>query len=148
MRIVTFAVVAVLWIMLLTAGVFTDVPLAFASATATPTVTPTPTFINSQGSAGVPITVADCAASTTKLLAGKRGRTSWTILPEGGDIRCELGTADDGAPVIAPSATAGFLFKSNVGVSESTLGLGSSFVTLRLDCCGVSGAVPVSTEEE
>jgi hypothetical protein len=67
------------------------------------------------------------------------------LLPEGADIRCELGTAQNGAPVFTPTATVGFLFKSNVLVPETTINIGVGIAKMRLDCCGVAGAVSVSS---
>ncbi len=144
----------------------TATPTATPSATATATTvvvpTPTPTTtpipnptpiaggpINSQGVAGAPVSVSTCASGSSKLLAGNASRSDWSVLPEGCDMRCMLGTTQDVAPPIPPSATAGMLFKSNILVPERTLqSLGSATVTRRMDCCGVSGACSVSTWEE
>ncbi len=106
------------------------------------------TTVNSQGVAGVPVSVGACSGAATKVLAGNNTRASWTILPEGADIRCNVGTAGDTAASPAPTATVGFLFKSNSLVPETTLNIGSSVAMLRLDCCGVSGAVSVDSWEE
>jgi hypothetical protein len=60
-------------------------------------------------------------------------------MPEGADIRCETGTSGNAAASPAPTATVGILLKSNVVVTETVLS------SLRIDCCGVAGAVSVDT---
>lgn len=100
--------------------------------------------INQQGSAGAPVSAGACSGAATLVIAGSPANTSWAIMPEGADIRCEVGTSANVAASPAPSATVGFLFKSNVLVTEPIGGLG----VLRLDCCGVAGAVPVDTWQQ
>ncbi len=99
------------------------------------------TVINQQGVSGAPVSAGACSGAATEVIAGSPATTSYAFMPEGADIRCELGTSANGAASPAPSATVGFLFKSNVLVTEPVGGLG----TLRLDCCGVAGAVSVDT---
>lgn len=114
-------------------------------ASATPT--PTPSIINDLGSAGAPVAVAACSSGSTQIIEGSRSNTTWTVLCEA-DARCELGDSLNDAPVIAPTATVGFLFKANVYVTEASVGLGSAVVTNRVDCCGVAGATSCDTWRE
>ena len=102
--------------------------------------------VNEAGSAGAPVSAANGTA--TKIIASVGSSTDWSFMPEGADIRCNLRTSADGAASPAPTATVGFLFKSNVLVTNNTLGLGASTAKLGLDCAGVAGAVPVDTWHE
>lgn len=105
-------------------------------------------LINEQGTAGVPVSVQACSGGSTKTIASVYSSTTWTLMPEGADIRCEQRALPDGAAVITPTATVGFLFKSNVLVAEPTLNIGGTAARLGLDCCGVAGAVSVDTWHE
>lgn len=98
--------------------------------------------INEQGTSGAPIQVHACAVQADEVIAGTPASTSWAILPEGADIRCGVGTSANGAASPVPTATVGILLKSNVLVTETLLS------TLRVDCCGVAGAVSVDTWHE
>lgn len=104
--------------------------------------------VNSQGTAGAPVSAGACAGGATIVLLGNPSRSTWTLMPEGADIRCNVGTSGNVAASPVPTATVGFLFKSNILAPEKTIGIGSSVAGLRLDCCGVAGAVPVDTWEE
>lgn len=120
---------------------------ATPSLTPTPSATPTPYIINDQGLGGAPVAVSACASGSTEVIMGSRTNTTWTVQCEA-DCRCELGDSVNDAPVIAPSATVGFLFKANVPYNEASIGLGSSVVTLRMDCCGVAGATSCDSWRE
>jgi hypothetical protein len=100
--------------------------------------------INQQGVAGVPVSAGACSGGATEVIAGSPANTNWAIMPEGADIRCEVGTSANVAASPVPTATVGLLFKSNVLVTEPIGGLG----VLRLDCCGVAGAVSVDTWQQ
>jgi hypothetical protein len=102
--------------------------------------------INEAGSAGAPVTAASGVA--TKIISSVSTSTDWSFMPEGGDVRCELRGSPDAAASPAPSATVGFLFKSNVLIANTTFGLGATTAKLGLDCAGVSGGVPVDTWHE
>jgi hypothetical protein len=106
------------------------------------------TVVNERGVAGAPISVHACSVQADEVIPGTPTTSNWSIMPEGADIRCNVGTSANGAASPVPTASVGFLFKSNVLVPETTLNLGSSVGTLRLDCCGVAGAVPVDSWHE
>jgi len=108
----------------------------------------TPPVINEQGTSGAPVSAGACSGGATEMFPTSYTTTDWSLMPEGGDIRCELRAIPDGAASPVPTATVGFLFKSNVLVSQTTLNLGSAVVRFGLDCCGVSGAVSVDTWRE
>jgi hypothetical protein len=102
--------------------------------------------INETGTSGAPVSVGACSGAATKVIASDPSALSWSLIPESGDIRCMPRTLADGAASPAPTATVGFLMKSNVVVEENNLR--SMVVTQGLDCCGVSGAVSVDTWRE
>lgn len=102
--------------------------------------------VNEAGSAGAPVSAASGVA--TKIIASVAISTDWSFMPEGGDVRCNLRTSADGAASPTPSATVGFLFKSNVLVTNATIGIGATTAKLGLDCAGVAGSVPVDTWHE
>lgn len=102
---------------------------------------------NSLGTTKAPLSITSAA----KVLAGNQFRRSWCILPEGVDIRCNVGGIDDSAPVVTPTSARGFLVKSNSLVCADT---GSNSNTpssvdpqMRLDCASTAGAVSVDTSE-
>lgn len=97
--------------------------------------------VNELGVATAPVSVLACP-TVTKVITGSKTSTSWAIMPEGADIRCNVGTSADVSASPVPTATVGILLKSNVIVEETTLS------TLRVDCCGVAGAVPTDTWHE
>jgi hypothetical protein len=106
--------------------------------------------VNEKGTSGAPVSAQACSGGTTQILNGSPSASSWSIMPEGADIRCTRGTWANGAPATAgaldpwvPTATVGFLFKSNVLVTNP-----NSSSTARVDCCGVAGAVSVDTWHE
>lgn len=103
-------------------------------------VSPALAVVNETGTGTVPKSVQACSGGADKVIAGSSSATSYAIRPEGADIRCNEGTAADAAANPAPSATAGWLIKSDEVHFE-----GAHSVTLRLDCCGVAGVVPVDT---
>ena len=102
--------------------------------------------INEAGVSGAPKSAANGTA--TKMIASVASSTDWSFMPEGADVRCELRGPNDEAASPAPSATVGFLFKSNVLIANTTMGIGASTAKLGLDCAGVAGAVPVDTWHE
>jgi hypothetical protein len=105
------------------------------------------TVINELGTAGAPVSAGACSGAATEIFPTGI-TTNWSLLPEGGDIRCSLRGTPDATASPAPTATVGFLFKSNVLVPGTTLNLGSGVSKLGLDCCGVAGAVSVDTWRE
>lgn len=105
--------------------------------------------INETGTALAPVSVGACSGAATKVIAGASWSSQYWIMPEGADIRCVPGTSGDVASGTAPSATVGFLFKSNILVNIANgVKQGQPSATLRLDCCGVAGAVPTDTWHE
>lgn len=95
----------------------------------------------------MPIVVPACSSGPTKVIKGSRSNTTWTIQCEA-DVRCENGDSADDQPPIIASATVGFLFKANVPYNEASIGVGSAFVTERIDCCGVAAQTNCDTIRE
>ena len=124
------------------------IALIFALAPAATVFAASPPVINEQGTAGAPVLVGACSGGATELFPSSYTTTDWSLMPEGADIRCELRALPDGAASPVPTATAGFLFKSNVLIPETTLNLGATTSRFGLDCCGVAGAVSVDTWRE
>jgi hypothetical protein len=123
-------------------------PSVFAQASPTPTpVCSTCVVINDMGTAGAPVGVAACGSGSTQVIFGSNINTTWTVMCEA-DSRCTLGDSINTAPAITPTATAGFLFKANQYVNEASLGLGSTVVHDRMDCCGVAGATSCDSWRE
>lgn len=122
--------------------------LVFAVLLAIPVVAlaTVPPVINEQGTAGAAVSAGACAGGATEVLPSSNTTTAWAVMPEGADIRCELRAIPDAAASPVPTATVGFLFKSNILVNQSTLG--TTTAHFGLDCCGVAGAVPVDTWRE
>ena len=117
--------------------------LAFAQVAAAQS-----TIINEQGTAGAAVSAGVCSGGATEMFPTSNATTDWSFMPEGADIRCEVRGSPDAAANPVPTANAGFLFKSNVLINETTLNLGSGVAKLGLDCCGVAGAVLVDTWRE
>ena len=117
--------------------------LAFAQVAAAQS-----TIINEQGTAGAAVSAGVCSGGATEMFPTSNATTDYALMPEGADIRCEVRGSPDAAANPVPTATVGFLLKSNVLYSETTLNLGAGVTKLGLDCCGVAGAVPVDTWRE
>ena len=123
-----------------------------AWAQTTPSATPTPAcstcrVINDMGTGGAPVSVSACGSGSTQVIFGSYVNTTWSFLPEA-DVRCTLGDPVNTAPSMTPTTTIGFFFKANTLVNESSLGLGSTVVKDRMDCCGVAGAANCDTWRE
>jgi hypothetical protein len=100
-------------------------------------------LINSQGSAGAPVSVGTATAVT--VVPQATSRYAWMIRPETADIRCVVGTP----PPLAPSATAGILVPAGTWWGDGPRTMpGGADLDARVDCIGVSAPTLVDTQEE